>query len=84
MPENEKYWRNSKLDYLDATIRAIDNEIELKKLVKLMNKQQISEVFKQFEDPYSSFNIHQKYTDYYWTRWKNAVIDVYPNFYFLN
>ena len=30
MPENEEYWRNSKLDYLDATIAAIDDEIELK------------------------------------------------------
>ena len=84
MPENEKYWRNSKLDYLDATISAIDDEIELKKLVSLMDKKQIREVYKQFEDPYSSFNFHKEYTDYYWTRWKKAVLEIYPDFYFVS
>ena len=82
MSEDTEYQRNSKLDYLDATIKAIDDAIELKKLVGLMHEKQIREVFKQFEDPYSSFNFHQEYTDYYWTRWKNAVLDIYPDFYF--
>lgn len=76
MSENEEYWRNSKLDYFDAALKAIDDEIELKRLVNLMNNIQIKAVFKEFEDPYSSFNWHRghtKYTDYYWTRWKRAV-----------
>jgi len=41
MSENEEYWRNSKLDYLDAVVDAIDDQNELIKLANLMNKIQM-------------------------------------------
>ena len=41
MSENEEYWRNSKLDYLDSVVDAIDDQDELIKLVNLMNKIQM-------------------------------------------
>ena len=55
MSENEEYWRNSKLDYLDSVVDAIDDQDELIKLVNLMNKIQMQAIFKEFEDPYSRY-----------------------------
>ena len=79
MSENEEYWRNSKLDYLDSVVDAIDDQNELIKLANLMNKIQIQAIFKDFEDPYSMFNFHREYTDYYWVRWKRAVKIAQPD-----
>ena len=35
MSEIEEYWRNSKLDYLDAVVDAIDDQNELIKLMTI-------------------------------------------------
>jgi hypothetical protein len=40
---------------------------------------QIRAVYDEFEDPYSSFNYDQEYSNYFWSRFKKAVAEIKPD-----
>jgi len=44
-----------------------------------MKPYQIRAVYNEFEDPYSSFNYDQEYSNYYWSRFKKAVTEIKPD-----
>jgi len=44
-----------------------------------MKPYQIRAVYNEFEDPYSSFNYDQEYSNYYWSRFKKAVVEARPD-----
>jgi len=44
-----------------------------------MENYQICAVYDEFEDPYSSFNYDIEYSDYYWSRFKKAVVEARPD-----
>lgn len=78
MTEN-RYWRNTKLDFLSSAEEQIDNHEALRELVKKMTKIQIDATYKAFEDPYSAFNLERDYDPKYWTNWKAAVREEHPD-----
>jgi len=41
-----------------------------------MKPYQIRAVYNEFEDPYSSFNYDQEYSNYFWSRFKKAVVEI--------
>ena len=75
MTEQTTYYRPTKLDYLDEVATSIDDEVRLALIIKKMNPYQIRAVYDEFEDPYSSFNYDREYSDYYWSRFKKAVVE---------
>ena len=44
-----------------------------------MKLYQIRAVYDEFEDPYSSFNYDQEYSNYFWSRFKKAVNKAKPD-----
>ena len=44
-----------------------------------MKPYQIRAVYNEFEDPYSSFNYDQEYSNYFWIRFKKAVVEAIPD-----
>lgn len=79
MTEPPAYYRPTKLDYLGDAAAYIDNEEKLGDVIALMSKHQIQAVFREFEDPYSSFNLDREYSDYYWRRFKNKAAQIKPD-----
>ena len=79
MTEHTTYYRPTKLDYLYDAATFINDEVKLKKIINKMENYQIRAVFDEFEDPYSSFNYDREYFEYYWSRFKKAVLEVRPD-----
>ena len=79
MTEHTTYYRPTKLDYLYDAATFINDEVKLKKIINKMENYQIRAVFDEFEDPYSSFNYDREYSEYYWSRFKKAVLEVRPD-----
>ena len=44
-----------------------------------MKPYQIRAVYNEFEDPYSNFNYDKEYSNYFWSRFKKAVVEVEPD-----
>jgi len=79
MTEQITYYRPTKLDYLDDAATSIDDEVRLALIINKMKPYQIRAVYDEFEDPYSSFNYDREYSDYYWSRFKKAVVQTRPD-----
>ena len=79
MTEQETYYMPTKLDYLYDAATVINDEVKLQKVINKMEKYQIRSVYDEFEDPYSSFNYDREYSEYYWSRFKKAVLEVRPD-----
>jgi hypothetical protein len=79
MTEKSTYYKPTKLDYLDDAATSIDDEVRLALIINKMKPYQIRAVYNEFEDPYSSFNYDREYSDYYWGRFKKAVIETRPD-----
>ena len=79
MTEQPTYYKPTKLDYLYDAATFINDEVKLIKIINKMENYQIRAVYAEFEDPYSSFNYDREYSDYYWSRFKKAVVEVRPN-----
>ena len=79
MTEQTTYYRPTKLDYLDDAATSIDDEVRLALIINKMKPYQIRAVYDEFEDPYSSFNYDREYSDYYWSRFKKAVVQTRPD-----
>ena len=79
MTEQATYYNPTKLDYLYDAATFINDEVKLKKIINKMEKFQIRAVYDEFEDPYSSFNYDQEYSNYYWSRFKKAVTEIKPD-----
>lgn len=76
MTSNTQYWRQSKLDHLEAATAAIDDKNALIDVIKQMTDVQIRAVYREFEDPYSDFNYGREYDSYHWESFKAAVQEV--------
>jgi len=72
-------YKPTKLDYLDDAATSIDDEVRLALIINKMKPYQIRAVYDEFEDPYSSFNYDREYSDYYWSRFKKAVVQTRPD-----
>ena len=79
MIEQTTYYRPTKLDYLYDAATSIDNEVILAHVINKMKPYQIRAVYNEFEDPYSSFNYDQEYSNYFWSRFKKAVVEARPD-----
>ena len=79
MTKQETYYKPTKLDYLYDAATFINDEVKLIKIINKMEKYQICAVYDEFEDPYSSFNYDIEYSDYYWSRFKKAVVEARPD-----
>jgi hypothetical protein len=79
MTEQETYYKPTKLDYLYDAATLINDEVKLIKIINKMEKYQIRAVYDEFEDPYSSFNYDREYSEYYWSRFKKAVVEARPD-----
>ena len=79
MTEQETYYKPTKLDYLYDAAMLINDEVKLIKIINKMKPYQIRTVYDEFEDPYSSFNYDREYSDYYWSRFKKAVVETKPD-----
>ena len=79
MTEQATYYKPTKLDYLDDAATSIDDEVRLSLIINKMKPYQIRAVYDEFEDPYSSFNYDREYSDYYWSRFKKAVVETKPD-----
>ena len=79
MTKQETYYMPTKLDYLYDAATFINDEVKLIKIINKMEKYQIRAVYDEFEDRYSSFNYNRKYSDYYWSRFKKAVVEARPD-----
>ena len=79
MTEQTTYYRPTKLDYLYDAATSIDDEVKLAQVINKMKPYQIRAVYDEFEDPYSSFNYDREYSDYYWSRFKKAVVETKPD-----
>ena len=79
MIEQTTYYKPTKLDYLYDAAIFINDELKLTKIIKKMENYQIRAVYDEFEDPYSSFNYDREYSDYYWSRFKKAVVEARPD-----
>ena len=76
MTEQTTYYRPTKLDYLYDAATSIGDEIKLAQVINKMKPHQIRAVYDEFEDPYSSFNYDQEYSNYFWSRFKKAVAEI--------
>jgi hypothetical protein len=79
MTEQTTFYKPMKLDYLYDAATFIDDEVKLIKTINKMENYQIRAVYNEFEDPYSSFNYDREYSEYYWSRFKKAVVVVRPD-----
>ena len=79
MTEQTTYYKPTKLDYLYNAATFINDELKLTKIIKKMENYQIRAVYNEFEDPYSSFNYEREYSEYYWSRFKKAVVEARPD-----
>jgi hypothetical protein len=79
MTEQARYYKPTKLDYLYDAATFINDKVKLIKIINKMKPYQIRAVFDEFEDPYSSFNYDREYSDYYWSRFKKAVVEARPD-----
>ena len=79
MTEHTTYYRPTKLDYLYDAATFINDEVKLIKIINKMENYQIRAIYDEFEDPYSSFNYDREYSEYYWSRFKKAVLEVRPD-----
>ena len=79
MTKQETYYMPTKLDYLYDAATFINDEVKLIKIINKMENYQIRAVYAEFEDPYSSFNYDREYSEYYWSRFKKAVLEVRPD-----
>jgi hypothetical protein len=79
MTEQARYYKPTKLDYLYDAATFINDQVKLQKIINKMKPHQIRAVFDEFEDPYSSFNYDREYSDYYWSRFKKAVVEARPD-----
>ena len=79
MIEQTTYYRPTKLDYLYDAATSINDEVKLAQVINKMKTYQIRAVYDEFEDPYSSFNYDQEYSNYYWSRFRKAVAGVRPD-----
>ena len=79
MTEQTTYYRPTKLDYLYDAATSINDEVKLAQVINKMKTYQIRAVYDEFEDPYSSFNYDREYSDYYWSRFKKAVVEARPD-----
>ena len=79
MTEQATYYKPTKLDYLYDAATSINDEVKLIKIINKMENYQIRAVFDEFEDPYSSFNYDREYSEYYWSRFKKAVLEARPD-----
>ena len=67
------------IDYLYDAAMLINDEVKLIKIINKMKPYQIRAVYEEFEDPYSSFNYDREYSEYYWSRFIKAVLEVRPD-----
>ena len=79
MTEQTTYYRPTKLDYLYDAATSIDDEVKLAQVINKMKPYQIRALYNEFEDPYSSFNYDQEYSNYFWSRFKKAVVEIRPD-----
>ena len=79
MIEQETHYKPTKLDYLYDAATFINDEVKLIKIINKMKNYQIRAVFDELEDPYSSFNYDREYSEYYWSRFKKAVVEARPD-----
>ena len=79
MTEQTTYYRPTKLDYLYDAATSIDDEVKLAHVINKMKPNQIRAVYNEFEDPYSNFNYDKEYSNYFWSRFKKAVVEVEPD-----
>lgn len=70
--------RGVTMNKLNLIVEVIDNPEKLAEIAKSMSYSARKKVCKEFEDPYSTFNMSRKqtlnedYSDYFWTRWNVA------------
>ena len=76
MTQQTTYYRSTKLDYLYDAATSIDDDVKLVQIINNMKPYQIRAVYDEFEDPYSSFNYDQEYSNYFWSRFKKAVAEI--------
>ena len=76
MTEQETYYKPTKLDYLYEAATFINDEVKLAQIINKMKPYQIHAVYDEFEDPYSSFNYDQEYSNYFWSKFKKAVTEI--------
>jgi hypothetical protein len=79
MTEQTTSYRPTKLDYLYDAATSIDDEVKLEQVINKMKPYQIRAVYDEFKDPYSSFNYDQEYSNYFWSRFKKAVVEINPD-----
>ena len=79
MTKQATYYKPTKLDYLYDAATFINDEVKLAQIINKMKPYQIRAVYDEFEDPYSSFNCDREYSDYYWSRFKKAVVETKPD-----
>ena len=79
MTEQTTYFRPTKLDYLYDAATSIDDELKIAQIINMMKPYQIRAVYDEFEYPYSSFNYDKEYSNYYWSRFKKAVVEIKPD-----
>ena len=79
MTEQTTYYQPTKLDYLYDAATSIDDEVKLAQIINKMKPYQIRAVYDKFEDPYSNFNYDNEFSNYYWSRFKKAVVEVEPD-----
>ena len=79
MIEQTTYYRPTKLDYLYDAATSIDDEVKLAQIINKMKPYQIRAVYDKFEDPYSSFNYDNEYSNYFWSSFKKAATEIKPD-----
>ena len=79
MTEQETYFKPTKIDYLYDAATLINDEVKLIKIINKMENYQIRAIYDEFEAPYSSFNYDREYSEYYWSRFKKAVVEARPD-----
>lgn len=79
MTKQAMYYKPTKFDYLYDAATFINDEVKLAQIINKMKPYQIRAVYDEFEDPYSSFNYDREYSDYYWSRFKKAVVETKPD-----
>lgn len=74
------YWRNTKLDKLQAVVAEIDNEPKLDEIVSSCTERELIAIFEELEYPHSVLNQTQiKYCSKYWRKFEDSVKRVKPS-----
>ena len=73
------YWRNTKLDKLQAIVAVIDNEARLDQIVASCSETELIAIFEELEYPHSVFNHNNnEYKSEYWKKFEASIKRVKP------